>query len=453
MTRAELRAAASLALVFFLRMLGLFMITPVFPLYAEHLDGATPTLVGLAVGVYGLTQALLQIPFGMASDRLGRKKIITAGLLVFVAGSAVAALSQHIAGVAIGRALQGAGAVGSATMALAADVTREETRIKAMAIIGMTIGLAFPIAFVAGPALSHWLGAASVFWMAGGLGLGAIAVLLLLVPQPAQSTYHRDVSMNVSDLGSVLRDPELMRIYLGVFALHTSLQALFLVLPLDLRDALGIDPAHHWHIYLPALALSVVALGPLFGLSGRRGRMKEVYCGSVLATGASALALGFAGSSTALTVLLLTIFFAGFNFLEASQPSLVSQLAPAARRGTALGPYSAFQFIGISLGGAVGGWLHGHHGKTAVFVFCGLVSFAWLAFALTMKPPRKLANRMFQVGATTAAAADALAARLRGIAGVTEATVVAEDGVAYLKVDPARLDGAALDALLAGARA
>lgn len=452
MTRAEVRAAASLALVFFLRMLGLFMITPVFPLYAEHLDGATPALVGLAVGVYGLTQALLQIPFGMASDRLGRKKVITAGLLVFAGGSAVAALSHHIAGVAIGRALQGAGAVGSATMALAADLTREETRIKAMAIIGMTIGLAFPIAFVIGPSLGHWLGAASVFWIAGALGLGAIAVLQALVPQPAHSGFHRDVSLNLADLGSILRDHELVRIYVGAFALHMTLQALFLVLPLDLRDALGIDPAHHWHIYLPALALSIVLLGPLFRLSGQRGLMKEVYCGSVLAIAAASFALGFAGNGVTPTVLLLALFFTGFNFLEASQPSLVSQRAPAARRGTALGPYSAFQFLGISLGGAAGGWLHEHYGKTAVFVFCGAVCLGWLVYAIGMKPPRKLANRMFQIGVMTVDAAEALAARLRAIAGVLEATVVPEDGIAYLKVDPARLDLAALEAVVQFAR-
>jgi predicted MFS family arabinose efflux permease len=424
MNAQELRASLSLAGVFLLRMLGLFMITPVFPLYAEHLRGSTPELVGIAVGVYGLTQALLQIPFGMASDHIDRKKVITFGLLIFAFGSAVAALSTSILGVAIGRALQGAGAVGSATMALAADLTREETRIKSMAIIGMSIGLAFPVAFISGPSLSHWLGPTSVFWIAGGLGLASIAVLQLLVPNPAQSVYHREVGVNPADLGDMFRNPDLVRQYVGVMVLHAVLQALFLVLPLILRDQLHLQADQHWHVYLPALLMSIV----------------------LLAVAVTGVGLALSHQHLLIIVVLLTVFFTGFNFLEATQPSLVTRIAPSDRRGTALGPFSAFQFLGISLGGAIGGWLHGRYGVNAVFEFCALITLAWLVFALGMSEPKNLKNRIIHVGAVTPAEAASLRARLAGVPGVAEAVVLAEEGTAYLKVDLGCLDADALRA-------
>jgi predicted MFS family arabinose efflux permease len=449
MTPAELRASVALAAVFLLRMLGLFMITPVFPLYAEHLEGSTPQLVGIAVGVYGLTQALLQIPFGMASDHIARKKVITAGLLVFAVGSVIAALSTSILGVAVGRALQGAGAVGSATMALAADLTREETRTKSMAIIGMSIGLSFPIAFISGPGLSHWLGPASVFWIAGGLGLAAIAVLFLLVPNPERSAYHREVGVRLSDLGDMFRQPDLLRLYVGVMVLHAVLQAMFLVLPLILRDTLGLQADKHWHAYLPALLLSLLLLFPLFAASGRSGVVKPYYCGSVLAIALTGVGLAFAHEQLWPLIVSLTVFFAGFNFLEACMPSLVTRIAPTDRRGTALGPFSAFQFVGISLGGAIGGWLHGRYGVGAVFEFCALISMAWFLLCLGMSDPQKLRNRVIHVGSVSAAEAAALRLRLAGIPGVAEAVVVADEGTAYLKVDSRQFDDAALQAATA----
>lgn len=450
MTPQELRASLSLAAVFLLRMLGLFMITPVFPLYAEHLEGATPELVGIAVGVYGLTQALLQIPFGMASDHIDRKRVITVGLLVFAFGSAVAALSTGIWGVAIGRALQGAGAVGSATMALAADLTREETRIKSMAIIGMSIGLSFPIAFVSGPTLSHLLGPSSVFWIAGGLGLASIAVLYLLVPTPVRSVYHREVGVNPAELSDMLKNIDLLRQYLGVMVLHAVLQALFLVLPLILRDQLHLQADQHWHAYLPALLLSILLLWPLFALTGRTGLIRPAYCGSVLAVALTGVGLAMSHQNLPIIIVLLTLFFTGFNFLEASQPSLVTRIAPPDRRGTALGPFSAFQFLGISLGGAIGGWLHGQYGVNAVFEFCALISLAWLVLALGMSEPKNLKNRIIHVGAVSADEAASLRARLARVPGVAEAVVLADEGTAYLKVDLGRLDADALQAATAG---
>lgn len=444
MTPGELRSALSLAAIFFLRMMGLFAITPVFALYAEHLAGFTPERVGLAIGIYGLTQALFQIPFGMLSDRLGRKPIITAGLLIFAIGSAVAAVSQHILWVILGRALQGTGAVGSATLALAADLTREEQRIKVMAIIGITIGLAFPTAFVAGPAVSAWLGTPALFWLAGLLGLLAIVVLYLFVPHPAHTAFHRDCGYAPSQFRDIVTDPQLLRLDYGVLTLHLILTATFVVTPLALRDAAGLDPAHHWKMYLPTLLASLLLLAPLFALAERRQWMKQVFCGSVAALGLSQLGLYFLHGDTLGLASMLVLFFTAINFLEASLPSLISRMAPADRRGTALGIYSSSQFFGIFLGGALGGWLHAKFGLEAVYLLDAAMASLWLIPALTMPKPRKLTSHMINLGKLTVAQAGPLTARLLAVAGVAEAVVVCEDEIAYLKVDPDKLDRQAL---------
>lgn len=445
LTAAELRAGASLAMIFFLRMSGLFMITPVFVLYAEHLHGATAGLVGIAIGIYGLTQALFQIPFGMISDRIGRKRVIGAGLLIFVLGSVLAALGRDIYWVTLGRALQGAGAVGSATLALAADLTREDHRSKVMAMIGISIGLAFPIAFVVGPAISAHLGTPSVFWLAALLGLASIAVLLLWVPTPVRTTFHRDCEVIPAQFLNILFDRDLLRLDFGVLTLHAIMTATFVVMPLALRDAAGLELARHWHVYLPVLALSVIALAPLLRLSAGTGtRAKRVFCASVFSLVAAELGLRYGhGHLPALSVS-MWLFFTAFNFLEASLPTLISRVAPADRRGTAMGVYSTAQFLGIFIGGAAGGWLHGRYGMQAVFLFAAVIAAIWGLLALGMARPRHLVSRMHSVGPVSRAEAAALAARYCALPGVAEAVIVAEDGIAYLKVDPQIFDPAAL---------
>jgi MFS family permease len=450
LSATELRAGASLATIFFLRMSGLFMITPVFVLYAEHVRGATPSLVGIAIGIYGLTQALFQIPFGMISDRIGRKKVIGAGLIIFVAGSVMAALGQDIYWVTLGRALQGVGAVGSATLALAADLTREEHRTKVMAIIGITIGLAFPIAFVAGPAISAHFGTPSVFWLAALLGLAAIAVLLLWVPNPVRSTFHRECEVNPAQFRDILLESNLLRLDFGVLALHMIMTATFVVMPLALRDAAGLELARHWHVYLPVLALSVVAIAPMLRLSsGSANRARVVFSASVFALCAAELGLRYGHTQLPALGVSLFVFFTAFNFLEASLPTLISRVAPADRRGTAMGVYSTSQFLGIFMGGAAGGWLLGHYGMEAVFVFAAAVAAIWGAVTLGMAMPRHLVSRMHSVGPISRADATALAARYSALPGVAEAVIVAEDGIAYLKVDPQIFDPAALRAVAA----
>jgi MFS family permease len=431
-------------------MSGLFMITPVFVLYAEHLRGATPSLVGIAIGIYGLTQALFQIPFGMISDRIGRKTVIGAGLIIFVAGSVLAAVGQDIYWVTLGRALQGVGAVGSATLALAADLTREEHRTKVMAIIGITIGLAFPIAFVAGPAISAHFGTPSVFWLAALLGLAAVAVLLLWVPSPVRSTFHRECEVNPAQFRGILLESNLLRLDFGVLALHMIMTATFVVMPLALRDAAGLELARHWHVYLPVLALSVVAMAPMLRLSsGSANRARVVFSASVFALCAAELGLRYGHARLPALGVSLFVFFTAFNFLEASLPTLISRVAPADRRGTAMGVYSTSQFLGIFMGGAAGGWLLGHYGMEAVFVFAAAVAAIWGVVAVGMAMPRHLVSRMHNVGPISRADATALAARYCALPGVAEAVIIAEDGIAYLKVDPQIFDPAALRAVAA----
>ncbi|MCL4316537.1 MAG: MFS transporter [Gammaproteobacteria bacterium] len=436
MTRSERRATVALAGIYSLRMLGLFLILPVFALYArEHLAGATPTLIGLAIGAYGLTQALLQIPFGMLSDRFGRKPVIIGGLLVFALGSVVAALSDSIAGVIIGRALQGSGAIAAAVMALAADLTRDEQRTKVMALIGATIGLSFAFALVMGPILDNWMGVPGIFWLTAVLALGGIALLKLGVPQPVQSRFHRETEAAPGQLKEVLANPALLRLNGGVLILHLLLTASFVVLPFALNDVAGLAPRHHWYVYLPVVLLAMAIMVPFVLIAEKKRRMKEVFLAAIVLLVMAEAGLGFFHQGALAISLLLLVFFTGFNVLEATLPSWISKIAPAANRGTAMGAFSTAQFIGAFLGGATGGYLYESNGLSAVFLFCAVMAGVWLLFMLGMPAPAYLKNRQLQVGKVSAGEAQHLAARLRTVPGVAEAVVVAEEGMAYLKVD------------------
>jgi len=435
MTRQERHAAVSLAGVYALRMLGLFMILPVFALYAGDLEGVTPVLTGLAIGVYGITQALLQIPAGLLSDHIGRKPVIIGGLLVFAAGSVVAAQADSIYIVILGRALQGAGAIAAAIMALTADLTRETQRIKAMALIGMSIGLSFAAAMILGPLLNEWVGVPGIFWITALLALGGILVIAFIVPRPQVSAVHREAEAVPAQFGRVLRNPELLRLDSGILVLHTILTASFVVLPLVLRDTIGLASVHHWKLYLPVLAGSVLVMIPFILLAGRGGWLKPVFLGAIVVLGLAEFGLYLFSPTLVSVVVLLIIFFAAFNLLEAMLPSLVSRVAPGDCRGTAMGFYSSAQFFGAFLGGLLGGLVQGWFGLPAVFLFAALAVAAWLLLALPMQPPRKLSSYLHKVAVTDPADADRLEQELTGVAGVAEAVVVLEDGLAYLKVD------------------
>ncbi len=449
MTPTERRATVGLAGIYALRMLGLFLILPVFALHAKTLPGYTPLLTGLAIGAYGLTQALLQIPFGMLSDRIGRKPVIFGGLLLFALGSLVAAQADDIQGIILGRVLQGSGAIAAAVMALTADLTREDVRIRAMAGIGMSIGMAFVLALVMGPALYHWVGLSGIFWFTALLALGGILILALVVPTPERSSVHRDAEPVADQLGGVLRDGELLRMDVGVFTLHMIMTALFLVVPLSM-EAGGLAAEHHWWVYLPVLVLSVIAMIPFIIMAERSGRMKRIFLGAVLALVLALLGLYGAQDEILPIVLSLFLFFTAFNLLEASLPSLIAKIAPAGTKGTAMGVFSTSQFAGAFFGGLLGGWVHQQWGGGGVFLFCAAAALVWFLVARSMRSPRPVSSQVIQVGPVEIGDASMLQSRLLDIPGVEEAVVVTEEGLAYLKVDNGRLDWARLQAFTAG---
>jgi MFS family permease len=449
MHRQEFRAAASLAAVFSVRLLGLFMIYPVFAAYADGLSGASPYLVGEALGIYGLTQGLLQIPFGLLSDRVGRKVMIVGGLVLFGLGSAVAAMSESIAGVIVGRALQGSGAVGAVILALVADLTTEENRTKALATVGITIGASFMIALVAGPIFAAVIGVRGIFWLMVALALVGIAITQFVVPSPRAVRVHRDAETVPALIGSVLRNGELLRLNFGIFALHAMLTASFLVVPGLLRATLGLSSHADWMVYLPVLIVSIAVMVPAIIVAEKHRRMKGVFVASVAALVLSQAMLYLGAGNLYVLLAALIVFFSGFNVMEASLPSLITKTAPPDAKGTAMGLYSSLQFLGIFAGGVIGGWANQHGGTSAVFALTAAIALAWLLSAATMKQPSYLTTRLVAIG--DGADADTLAARLRQVPGVAEAVVIAEEKLAYLKVDTKSFD-AKLAETLAAAR-
>lgn len=439
MTGAERRAVAGLAGIFGLRMFGLFLLLPVLAVYAGELPGSTPLLVGLTMGIYGLSQACLQIPFGWWSDRLGRKRVITAGLVLFALGSLVAAVGEHILVVLLGRFLQGAGAISAAVLALTADLTREEHRHKAMAILGMMIGAVFMLSLAAGPVLEQLVGVPGLFWITAALAPAAVLVLWRLVPAPARSVTHHDVETAPEYVRRVLRDPHLLRLDFGIFMLHAVLMAMFVAVPITLSDGLGIGVGDHWKIYIPVLLCSLLLMIPLVLLAGRGARVfriAPVAVGLLLA----AQAVLAAGDGFWALAIALWLFFGGFNTLEALLPSLVSRIAPAAGKGTAIGVYNTWQFLGVFAGGTAGGWVHGAWGLNGVALMCAGGLALWLLVLFTGARPALFESRLLRIPDATAAEASGLSEELVRIPGVLEATVVADEGVAYVKIDSERLD-------------
>ena len=445
MTLNERKAVVSLSLLYALRMLGLFMVLPVMMLYGSHLEGATPQLLGIAIGGYGLTQAFLQIPFGFLSDRYGRKPILIIGLLIFAFGSWLAADASSVYQLIAGRILQGAGAIASTLMALLTDLTREEQRTKAMAAIGMSIGLAFSLALVLGPIIAEYMGLSGIFVLTALVATIGIAVVVWIVPSPQQQVFHRDTRPVKSQIFSVLGNRELLRLDFGIFALHFVIVATFLTVPVLLSSEGGLDRANHWWLYLPVLLLSFVAMIPLILVAEKQQKMKPVLLFAIFLLVLCFLGLALISHSLMSLIVLMFVFFWAFNILEASLPSLISKMAPAGGKGTAMGVYSSSQFFGAFAGGSIGGWIFTQFDVQGVFLGCACLMGAWLLISALMTPPRHLKSLMIQIGSMDKDQSSALHDRLLKVSGIEEVKVILDEKAAYLKVDHRRLDSQDLE--------
>ena len=438
MTATELRAVLSLAGIFAMRMIGLFMVMPVMAIYGRQLIDATPGRIGMAIGVYGLTQALLHIPIGRWSDRVPRKPVIVAGLILFVLGAVVAALSTSIWGVIAGRALQGAGAISAVALALLADLTREEQRTRAMAVVGMTIGLSFTAAFILGPLIAGHFGLSGLFWATAGMALVGVFLAVWAVPQP-QVPPHADPSRRLVPLSRLLVNTELARLNFGVFTLHLVMASSWLLVPSWLVRA-HLPVSHHASVYLPVMLLAFMAVVPFIIVAEKRRRMKQMFAMAVATMFLSLVLLALWHTTLMAIVLGLFIYFMAFNLLEALLPSLVSKIAPAGTKGAAMGIYSTWQFMGPALGGSLGGALLGAHVSGGVIVGIGAALVAiWGVLALTMRQPPYLNNAILHLQGQALHNPQAALQQLRGSELIAEAVLVEAEGLIYLKADKQRL--------------
>ncbi len=426
-------------------MLGLFMVLPVFALYAEHYPGSTPFLIGLALGVYGLSQSVLQIPFGLLSDRIGRKPVIAFGMLLFLAGSVICALAESLHGVVIGRFLQGAGAVASVIMALLSDVTQEQHRTRAMAAVGGVIGLAFALAMVLGPLAAGWWGLSGVFWLTAGLALSGLLIVLIGVPNPSVRHRGHEVIPVPAMIKRVIHDSQLLRLNMGIFALHFIQMATWVAVPVLLEQQFDFTRDRHWYLYLSVMAGGFLMMVPFIWYGETRRRMKPVFVGAIVILAVAEGIMAAAGADLSHMVLGLLLFFMAFNLLEASLPSLVSKLAPAGIKGTAMGVYSTSQFLGAFLGGVTGGAVAMNFGDAAVFWASLIVVLLWLSVAMTMRPPRYLRSLAVTYDASLPFDARRLVVETRGVEDVV---VLPRDSLAYIKVDDAHFDQAQFDSVL-----
>jgi len=430
-------------------MLGMFMVLPVLTTYGMALSGASETLIGIAIGIYGLAQAVFQIPFGLLSDRVGRKPLIVFGLIIFCIGSVVAASTDSIWGVIIGRAMQGSGAIAAAVMALLSDLTREQNRTKAMAFIGISFGVTFAIAMVLGPIITHAWGLHALFWAIAGLTLIAIVITLMVVPEPATHMLNRESSMVKGSFGKVLANGKLLKLNFGILCLHILLMSSFVVLPQVMEHA-GFPPSEHWRVYLVTMLVSFVAVIPVIIYAEKKRHMKQVFMGCVAVILLAELVLWYAGLRLWVVIAGIQLFFLAFNVMEAILPSLISKESPAGYKGTAMGIYSTSQFIGVAIGGSLGGYVYGAAGAGAVFLVCAAIAVVWLIVSSTMSEPPYVSSLRITLS-ELAVKDSALEARIKAQPGVAEAVVVPEELSAYVKVGTKQTNRKALEQLVAAA--
>lgn len=450
MSKTELRASLGLAGVYGLRMLGLFIILPIFAIYAQQLPGgADHFLIGIALGAYGLTQAILQIPAGVLSDHYGRKPVIYVGLVLFAIGSLIAASADNIYLIIAGRIIQGSGAINAAVMALTADLTREDHRTRAMAMIGMTIGVSFAVSMVLSPMLYAAIGMRGIFITVAVLSVFAMLVVRFFIPDPAITRFHTDTEASKMRLGEVLRNRDLLRLDFGIFSLHAVLMSVFMQVPFILISD-GLPAASHWKVYLPVMLLAFVIMVPPIIFAEKKSKLKEIFMGAIiLAAIAQIVLLIFHGTVFSVAVALL-LFFVAFNVLEATLPSLISKTAPLTAKGTAMGVYSSVQFLGAFFGASTGGFLMQHFSGNAVFIFAIVLLLLWLLAASSMTSPAAVRTRMYPLPPIDEAEARQLQSRLMQLKGVREALVVATEQMASIKVDVHGFDETGAEQLLTG---
>jgi predicted MFS family arabinose efflux permease len=440
----EKRAVFTIASLYGFRMLGLFMVLPVMSVYFDQYQQASALLLGLALGIYGLTQAILQIPLGLLSDKIGRRPVILGGLLIFILGSVVAATADNAIGVVIGRALQGMGAIASTLMALVTDLTAEQNRTKAMASIGGSIGISFAVAMVLGPIVAANFGLAGIFWLTAALGLIGAVIVFRAIPKTFSMRQNRETQTDLQQLGHLLREPSLMRLNIGIFFLHLTLMASFVVIPSLLVQQLDIDPDQLWWVYLSLLGGGFIAMLPAMIYAEKRNAQKKIFISAIVLMNVAMLMLGYA-KGLAVTVSMLFVYFAAFNLLEASLPSWLSKVCPAGNRGTAMGIYSTCQFLGTFAGGILGGWGLTSLGVDGLFILLAALLLVWVILATQMSSPRPMQTMILQVGERKP---NEFIKSVSTIVGVEDILLLEGDDLAYIKVDKTAIDVAELQPFL-----
>jgi predicted MFS family arabinose efflux permease len=432
----ERRATLSIASLFGFRMLGLFMVLPVLALATGDYPDFTPLMLGITLGAYGLTQAILQIPLGLLSDRIGRQPVIIGGLLMFIAGSIVAALADTMIGLVIGRALQGTGAIASTLMALVADLTGEQNRSKAMATIGGSIGFSFMLAMILGPLLAANFGLPSVFWVTAALGVVGIFIAQFLVPKAVSMRRNREAMTDAQQIRGLLAESNLMRLNIGIFSLHFALMAAFVAIPTMLSDELSISGGNLSWVYLGLLGGGFFVMLPVMIMAEKLGYQKLVFVAAVALMALTTAVLS-SQRGPVLTPLMLLLFFAAFNLLEATLPSWLSKLCPVGNRGTAMGIYSTSQFFGAFAGGLAGGWSMHQFGLDGLFVTISLVLLAWAFVSIGLQSPRPLQTLVLSVG--NLEQQDFLKI-VSNITGVEDILLVKGEQLAYVQIDRLQVD-------------
>ncbi|HAZ79662.1 MAG TPA: MFS transporter [Porticoccaceae bacterium] len=431
MTTLERRATISIASVFGFRMLGLFMVLPVIAIATGDYPDFTPLMLGVVLGAYGLTQAILQIPLGLLSDNIGRKPVIMGGLVVFILGSFVAAIADTMFGLMLGRALQGMGAIASTLMAMVTDYTAEQNRSKAMAMIGGSIGFSFILAMMLGPLVTGVFGLSGIFWLTAVLGFLGILVVQLVIPKTSKTNFNRESMADLQDISALLKDPTLQRLNVGVFALHFALMAVFIGVPSILANEVGVTGSDLPWVYLGLLGGGFFLMLPMMIMSEKFAMQKSAFLVAVMVMALSAFCLTF-GRTSLITLTLLLLFFAAFNLLEASLPSWLSKACPVGNRGTAMGVYSTCQFLGAFAGGLIGGWSMQKYGLNGVFGSVACMLLVWWVFALGLQSPRPLKTLVLAVGDIEH---QEFLKIISNVVGVEDILLVDGEHLAYVQVD------------------